>query len=118
MKSWNGAVNSVVAAIARSTCSSPRTSRRVRTPAAVRSSSFTDLVSFALSVSGQGAADKFGARAEIAGRVNGRLQLCASDPGRGERAGRQRIGEQRVGEARARFRGVRRRRDQVMGGQP
>src|SRR5215211_5134843 len=32
MKSWNGAVNSVVRACAQSTCSSPSTSRRVRSP--------------------------------------------------------------------------------------
>src|SRR5215218_11187490 len=32
MKSWNGAVNSVVLACARSTCSSPSTSRRLRSP--------------------------------------------------------------------------------------
>src|SRR5690349_21720475 len=32
MNSWNGRVNSVVRACARSTCSSPSTSRRVRSP--------------------------------------------------------------------------------------
>src|SRR3954452_15506076 len=39
MKSWKAAVNGVVAATARSTCAFPRTSRRVRIPAARRSSS-------------------------------------------------------------------------------
>src|SRR4051794_6715502 len=33
MKSWNGAVNGVVRRCERSTCSSPSTSRRVRSPA-------------------------------------------------------------------------------------
>src|SRR5215469_18940752 len=94
MRSWNGAVKSVVLAAARSTCSAPSTSRRVRMPAAARSSSFIRLRSFIV-VYGQRTANELCRRPEVPGRIDRNRKLGLADA-RATECGRDiRVAEQR-----------------------
>src|ERR1700751_3023112 len=107
IQSWNGAVNSLVPATARSTCASPRTARRTAIPCSVRCSSsmVTPLSLVAVirlllsgSVGGQGGGDEGVGVAQVAGRVQGLLDLRRGDPRRGELVLDLGSGEQHVAE--------------------
>src|SRR6266487_5386900 len=85
MKSWNGSVNGVVAATARSTCSSPSTSRRTVMPCRARAASSIGVSPIAglqgvVRVESRG--DKRAGGAEIAGRLERGVDLLGGDPGR------------------------------------
>src|SRR6266536_4962897 len=87
MKSWNGSVNGVVAATARSTCSSPSTSRRAVMPCLARAASSMAVSSMAglqclVRVKSRG--DKGAGGAEVAGRLKRRVDLLGGDAGRRE----------------------------------
>src|SRR5207247_9756671 len=80
MKSWNGSVNGVVAATARSTCSSPRTSRRTAMPCLARSASSMAGLQCHVRVKSRG--DKGAGGAEVAGRLERRVDLLGGNAGR------------------------------------
>src|SRR6516162_9643854 len=82
MKSWNGSVNGVVAATARSTCSSPSTSRRTVMPCRARSASSMALPQFLVRIEGRG--DEGVGGAEVAGRLERGLDLLRGDSRRGQ----------------------------------
>src|SRR6266576_1917804 len=82
MKSWNGSVNAVVAATARSTCSSPSTSRRTVMPCLARAASSMAIPQFLVRVERRG--NKAIGSAQIAGRLERGLDLLRGDAGRGE----------------------------------
>src|ERR1700734_1683612 len=83
MRSWNGSVNGVVAATARSTCSSPSTSRRTFMP---RSARWASSMAFPLRVRGfggvKGGDGKGIRRAQVAGRLERGVDLLGGDAGR------------------------------------
>src|ERR1700761_3137959 len=90
MRSWNGAVKPVVRAPARSTCSSPSTSRRTVMPCCRRSASSTDsgpilgetvVPGGETVVRGQRRVGELPGRAQVAGRIQGRVDLLGGDPG-------------------------------------
>src|SRR5215469_17664327 len=80
MKSWNGSVNGVVAATARSTCSSPSTSRRTVMPCLARSAS--SMVNLQRLVRVKSRVDKGVGRTEVAGRLERGIDLLGGDAGR------------------------------------
>src|SRR5215470_17889456 len=82
MKSWNGSVNGVVAATARSTCSSPSTSRRTVMPCLARSVSSMAGLQRLVRVKSRG--DKGAGGAEVAGWLERRVDLLGGDAGRRE----------------------------------
>src|ERR1044071_1370517 len=82
MKSWNGSVNGVVAATARSTCASPSTSRRTVMPCRTRSMSSMAILRFLVCVDRRGYEGAGGA--EVAGRLERRVDLLGGDAGRRE----------------------------------
>src|ERR1700757_2680514 len=86
MKSWNGSVNGVVAATARSTCSSPSTSRRTVMPCLARAASSigSSMALPPLLVGVEGRGDEGAGRAEIAGRLERGLDLLRGDSRRGQ----------------------------------
>src|ERR1700760_3374144 len=87
MRSWNGAVKPVVRATARSTCSSPSTSRRTVMPCCRRSASSMGsgpILGGILGetvVRGQGRVGELPGRPEVSGRVQGGVDLLGGDPG-------------------------------------
>src|SRR6476646_11621335 len=87
MKSWNGSVNGVVAATARSTGSSPSTSRRTVMPCRARAASSMGVSSIAglqgvVRIESRG--DERAGGAEVAGRLERGVDLLGGDPGRRE----------------------------------
>src|SRR5208282_5994229 len=124
MKSWNGSVNAVVPATARSTCSSPSTSRRTLIPRSARSASsmlaplpFAGLplaglplaglplaglvrllvfVRFPIPVGVQGRGNKGIRGAEVADRLERGIDLLRRDAGRRQPVLQLRHGKQHV----------------------
>src|SRR5271163_2162623 len=100
MKSWNGSVNAVVAATARSTYSSPSTSRRTLIPRSARSASSMlvplAFFRFLVLVGVKGRGDKGRRGAEVAGRLERGIDLLRRDSGRGQPALQLRHGKQHV----------------------
>src|SRR5215469_3192457 len=86
MKSWNGAVNGVVAATARSTCSSPSTSRRTVMPwrARAESSIGSSMTIPQLLVRVERRRNEGIGSAQVTGRLERGLDLLRGDAGRGE----------------------------------
>src|ERR1700722_4572201 len=91
MKSWNGSVNAVVPATARSTCSSPSTSRRTLIPPSARLASsmlqllrFARLWQFEVLVGIEGRGDEGIGSAQVSGRLKRRVDLLGGDAGRGQ----------------------------------
>src|SRR5258708_23643253 len=82
MKSWNGSVNGVVGATARSTCSSGSRSRRTVMPRRARSASSMAIPQFLVRVERPG--NKGIGGAQVAGRLERRLDLLRGDADRGE----------------------------------
>src|SRR5512133_1648695 len=82
MKSWNGSVNGVVAATARSTCSSPSTSRRTVMPRRARSASSMAIPQFVMRL--ERPANEGIGGAQVAGRLERSLDLLRGDAGRGK----------------------------------
>src|SRR5580692_1180288 len=83
MRSWNGSVNGVVADTARSTCSSPSTSRRTFIPRSARSpSSMLRLLPVQGFVGVEGGGSKGIGRAQVAGRLKRGVDLLGGDAGR------------------------------------
>src|SRR5947207_15916958 len=86
MKSWNGSVNGVVAATARSTCSSPSTSRRTVMPRRARAASSIGssmaIPQFLVCV--ERPANEGIGGAQVAGRLERSLDLLRGDAGRGK----------------------------------
>src|SRR6516162_105481 len=82
MNSWNGSVNGVVAATARSTCSSPSTSRRTVMPRLARSASSMANPQCLVCVKSRG--DKGVGRAQVAGRLERGIDLLGGDADRRE----------------------------------
>src|SRR6516165_4597918 len=92
MKSWNGSVNGVVAATARSTCSSPSTSRRTVMPCRTRCASFigasfigaSSMANLQCLVRVKSRRDKGISGAEVSGRLERGLDLLRGDACRGQ----------------------------------